>query len=223
MYKEIIENNADISVCDFQKVYNYDKYLLKNNENIKQGISIESMSNIEALDKMDEENGVVFIVAWNKLYKKDLFRNLRYKDGAIHEDEFIIHRILYNTKKIIYIKEPLYFYLQRDGSIMNNIHKIIRIDYLLALSDRIRFFYEKGLIELLYRYEEIYLYEFFRVYTKLGKSKNYRKKLILRLDFLRLIKIFKKNKKYSVKHIIAWIVFCLNPNMYISYKSKDLN
>lgn len=220
LYKKMVENSADISLCNFKKVYNYDEELLKNNKNIEQKILIESMSNIEALEKMDEENGVVLIVAWNKLYKRDLFRNLRYKHGAIHEDEFIVHRILYDAKKVIYVNEQLYFYMQRDGSIMNNITKITRIDYLLALSDRIKFFNEKGLKHLQYKYEETYLYEIFRVYPNFERKKNYIKKLLLRIDFLKLINILKKNPYYSFKEKIVWVIFCLAPNLYINYKTN---
>ena len=220
LYKKIVENNAEISLCNFKKVHNYDKELLKTNENLEQKILTEFMSKIEALEKMDEENGVVLIVAWNKLYKRDLFRNLRYRHGAIHEDEFIVHRILYDAKKVIYVKEPLYFYMQRDGSIMNNITKITRVDYLLALSDRIKFFNEKGLKHLQYKYEKTYLYEIFRAYPNFERKKNYRKKLLLRLDFLKLINILKKNPYYSFKEKIVWIIFCLAPNLYINYKTN---
>lgn len=219
LYKVIIKNDAEMSVCNFKRVFNSNEDLIFYNKCNDKSMTIEYLSNIESLHRMSQENGVVLVVAWNKLYKKDLFKNLRYKEGIIHEDECIVHRILYAAKKINYIHEKLYFYLQRDGSIMNNITNIKRIDYWFALSDRIRFFDKIGLKKLQYSYEEKYLYEIFNMYPKFSKYKNVKKKLLLRFDFLRLIKILKKNKNYSTKEKAMWIIFCLNPNVYIRYNN----
>lgn len=219
LYDQIIKNKADISICNYEEVYNYDECYFHYNENNKPDTIIEYLSNIQSLERIDSPEGVIFVVAWNKLYKRDIFKNLRYKHGIIHEDEYIIHRILYKCEKVVHIKKALYFYMQRDGSIMQEKTKITRIDYLLALSDRINFFYEKGLKDLQNKYERLYLVEIFNIYPKLKKYKNYKKKLLLRLNFLKLILILRKNKDYSYKEKIMWIIFVLNPNIYIKYKN----
>ena len=56
--------------------------------------------------------------AWNKLYKKDLFRDLRYPKGRIFEDEFTTYKALYKCSKICFVDLPLYYYLQRSDSII---------------------------------------------------------------------------------------------------------
>lgn len=214
LYREIIKYNADISICDFEKVYNY-----MDNKNFSyesNHVLVKCLSNIEAIEKINTKNGVTFVIACNKLYKKNLFNKLRYKENVIHEDEFMAHRILYKAERIIYINEPLYFYVQREGSIMNSKSKISKIDYLLSLSDRIKFFYKKGLKKIQYENEEIYLYEIFRLYPEFAMDKNYKKKLLLRFDFLKLIRILRKNKNYSLKERIIWIVFILWPRLCIS-------
>lgn len=215
LYREIIKNNAQISLCDFEKVFKYNDNLSNCQE--EKDILVECLSNIQSLERMIQKNGVVFIVAWNKLYKKELFNKLRYKEGAIHEDEFIAHKIIDCTKKLVYINKSLYFYRQREGSITNNIVKTTRIDYLLALSDRIRFLDKKGMKQVQYRYEDIYLCEIFRLYPKFDKKKNYRKKILLRYDFFKLIKILRKNKNYPLKEKIMWLAFCINPSSYTKY------
>ena len=220
LYNEIVKNNADVVLCNFKEVYNYDENLICYKKNAKEDVSIRLFSNIEALENIDSIDAVKFIVAWNKLYKSWIFNNLRYRNGIIHEDEFIIHRILYKCRKVIYIERQLYFYMQRDGSIMQQANKITKIDYLLALSDRVRFFYENGLENLQYKYEYIYLLNIFKLYPELEKNQGYLKKIILRIDFLKLMKILNKNRNYSFKEKITWVIFCINPQIYINYRLK---
>lgn len=107
--------------------------------------------------------------------------------------------------------------MQRDGSIMNNRTNLTKIDYLLALSDRIKFFYEKGLKELQYKWERIYLYNIFSICSDLSKHKNHEKIILLRKDFFKLIKILKQNKNYSYKEKLMWKILCINPDIYVAY------
>lgn len=58
------------------------------------------------------------MTAWAKLYKKELFQTIKYPKDKLHEDEFIIHEILNHTSSFAYTSEPLYYYLQRNNSIM---------------------------------------------------------------------------------------------------------
>ena len=88
-------------------------------------------------------------------------------------------------------------------------------DYLLTCSDRVRFFYEKDLIQLKEKWEKFYLWKFFNDYSELNKEYNGNPKLKnLRKDFARLLKILLKNKNYSLKEKISWIIFVINPNIY---------
>lgn len=58
------------------------------------------------------------VTAWNKLYKKDIFAQLRFPVGKIHEDSFVIHRVLWNCHKAVFIPNRLYYYRHRNNSIM---------------------------------------------------------------------------------------------------------
>ena len=174
LYNEIIKNKADISMCDFEKVYEFDKKLLESSFILCDEIDI--LNNKEALYELGGKNGVTYVVAWNKLYKRELFKDVKFKEGIIHEDEYIIHRLLYQVNKLVYIKEKLHFYLQREGSIMDKKLSIDASDYLLACADRIIFFDEKNLIDLKVRWEDFYLWKFFRDYPTLDKSYHNHKK-----------------------------------------------
>ena len=83
--------------------------------------------------------GWYFVPAWNKLYKRKLFDKLRYPVGKQHEDEFLIHHLIYRCKYITCIEDSLYYYVQRQGSIMSQKTKIKMMDYGEALLDRYYF------------------------------------------------------------------------------------
>lgn len=55
----------------------------------------------DILEQLIEDN-VTTVLAWNKLYKREVFENKRYEVGRLHEDEFIIHKILADIERIVY-------------------------------------------------------------------------------------------------------------------------
>lgn len=79
-------------------------------------------------------------VAWNKLYRTELWEKIFFPEGCLHEDEYTIYKILYNCKKVIYIPDPFYKYLQRDSGIMGSDISERGEDYLDALRSRMSFF-----------------------------------------------------------------------------------
>lgn len=59
----------------------------------------------------------IYPTVWNKLYKKELFEDLDFKVGVWFEDVEFIYKLLPRLNKIGVVKESLYYYIQRDGSI----------------------------------------------------------------------------------------------------------
>jgi glycosyltransferase involved in cell wall biosynthesis len=55
--------------------------------------------------------------AWNKLYKKELFAEIRYPQGRVFEDIPTTYKYVHRCNKISYIKTPLYYYTIRDDNI----------------------------------------------------------------------------------------------------------
>lgn len=65
-----------------------------------------------------QEQRIYYVVAWNKLYKRELFRTLRYAPGKRYEDQFLLPQLLSRCKTIACLGYPGYHYVQRRGSIM---------------------------------------------------------------------------------------------------------
>jgi len=59
-------------------------------------------------------------VACSKLYKTELFKDLRFPVGKVHEDMFMAHRVLYKSHIVVFTTQQLYFYRKRKGSITNS-------------------------------------------------------------------------------------------------------
>lgn len=79
---------------------------------------------------------------WNKLYRREVFRSVRFPEGKYYEDIFAAPEILCGTKKIVCISEPLYHYRIRKGSITQTHTAEILIDYADAYLFNYRYFYE---------------------------------------------------------------------------------
>ena len=112
--------------------------------NGKMSITDEVLSGKEILlEKRMANNAWWCVVAWNKLYKKELFRTLRYPVGKNHEDEWIIHRLLWDIKQIACISYVGYNYIQRDTSISNS-YNAKTLDAIDAYLDRYDFYKENN-------------------------------------------------------------------------------
>lgn len=57
--------------------------------------------------------------AWNKIYHKSLWENIRFPYGKKYEDVHIMHEIYDKCDKIGFIDSGFYYYFQRKGSIVH--------------------------------------------------------------------------------------------------------
>lgn len=74
--------------------------------------------------------------AWNRLYAAELFHDLRYPVGRLYEDVFVYHKILEQIDSMVLTGKSSYYYLVREGSIMNMKYNIKFTDIVDAIYDR---------------------------------------------------------------------------------------
>ena len=80
------------------------------------------------------------VIAWNKLYKCELFENVRYPEGMVYEDTATTHKLLWVANKIVFLRDELAFYRSnRSGSITHSGNKKYR-DSIRASRMRIKYF-----------------------------------------------------------------------------------
>ncbi|MDB8558414.1 glycosyltransferase [Turicibacter sanguinis] len=115
MIKEAFYYDADIVSANYLK---HDNQILKSDK--KKG-PLKFYNNIEALNNylldFDDKERKIDTVVWNKIYKRNLFKDIRFPVGKIYEDGYVTYKLLYYAHKTIHIDKVLYFYSQRDGSI----------------------------------------------------------------------------------------------------------
>lgn len=140
LYQLLKKTNSDISVCNFIRT---------STEDIKEVISekeIYEYSNVDALRQLTDKFCIQMTTAWGKLYKMELFEEIRFPVKRIHEDEFTTYKLIYKANKVTFSTECLYYYWQRSDSIMGSGFNLkARFDYFEALDERL----------LLYKQEQL--------------------------------------------------------------------
>ena len=86
------------------------------------------------------DHNVNAVVAWGKLYKKEIFKDIRYPVGKLHEDEFTTYKLLFQNEHCVFVNQPLYFYFQNTDSITKSEWNPKRLDALEAISEQMSFF-----------------------------------------------------------------------------------
>ncbi|MDZ7546000.1 glycosyltransferase family 2 protein [Clostridium perfringens] len=137
MYNSCKVNNADMCICGIRYVYS-------NGDEINEKfVPINNVvSNIEGLKLLFMSAGFK-CHAVNKMVKKELVRNIKFKEGILFEDVATTYKFILESKKISLIENKLYNYLQqRQGSILNSTfdeRKLYLIDILKDIKTDLKF------------------------------------------------------------------------------------
>lgn len=133
LYRLILENNAQIAVCDAAVVEEDAEASYTDSE------KIYVLEHEDALREMISKR-LFAVNAWNKLYKKELFSNTFYPKGMLYEDLATMYKLIDNTERIVYIPAKKYAYVQRQGSIMNQTGYKVREDKVVIVREMIEYF-----------------------------------------------------------------------------------
>lgn len=114
LYNNLVNNNADISICGIYHCYINGKIVSN------KPFMSKLVDNISALRIMIE--GIYTDVsACNKLYKRNIFDALRYPVGTTCEDLYLIADIMLKISSVYIDTTPKYYYLHREGSTTTDI------------------------------------------------------------------------------------------------------
>ena len=128
------KNCTLISICDLLRTDRSMDPDIIGNPNIK----------LQVTRSFFREKNVQAITACGALYRKELFSDIHFPVGRIHEDEFTTYKLLFKTEFISYVDEKLYYYFDTPGSITNRPWSLKRVDGLDALVERYNFFVDRG-------------------------------------------------------------------------------
>ena len=145
LMSNLLEYDADISIGNYTRKDNLPQKLVNNRKvyNTMESLDILIRNSIPF-----DKRKLSFTATWNKIFKKELFNNVKFPTGHIHDDNFTAHRLLFNAKKVVYTTAVTYFYTYKEHSMSSDgIYK--NRDMILAYEDRIKFFEENNLNDLL--------------------------------------------------------------------------
>lgn len=216
LYNTLKKNNADISVCNFLATSSENVYSDKLSEDIK------VFNNFQALEQLTDKLYVQMVIACGKLFKRELFNNIRFPLKRIHEDEFTTYKLLYEANKIVYTNNQLYYYWQRENSITKSKFNIkSRIDAMDAFIERAEFFKSIGLPNLSYKtYRQCFL-----IY--IGLKRRMKRNNIFNdynIDnYFEILNMELKDSKHDLIFKIIYKLYLLNPrivDILFSIKNK---
>ena len=107
MYNKAIESNADYVECDFYWSYHLGKNKWKNK--VDKGVRFQNKKEMMAYGR---------VVAWNKLIKRSIIKE-NFPVGLLYEDIEFFYKLIPQINTFAFVEEPLYFYVQRDNSLVN--------------------------------------------------------------------------------------------------------
>lgn len=219
LYDALVAADADMSICNFKYIWeNADEEDKSFNQNLP--IKDEITSSGEVLShSLFEPKSWFWIVSWNKLYKYELFDNIRFPKGKIHEDEFIAHRIFYKCKRIAGVSGQLYFYWQRKGSIMSERNKDFTayLNKIEAHMDRALFLYEKGYFDAAARYYKAIVLETGLKYSEMKMFDKHTKEWLITVTKQIRQLYLKMTPKSGFKDFVHYSMFMISPRLYWGY------
>ena len=145
--KYLEETNADITICSLKR--------FKANEEIRTESLIRDDLKVNVISGLDAEKELLtnpnpsnYVSSCGKIFKRELFDDIKFPEGKLFEDEFTAFKLFYKSNVIAVIDEELYFYFVNEGGITQNLNLNKRFDEYDAQNERILFFKEKKLIDL---------------------------------------------------------------------------
>lgn len=148
LYKAALEKHVQVSVCGYQETSGESPF------NKMEEMYINEWS----VRKYYLEHTVNATIAWGKLYNKNCFREIRYPEGKIHEDEYVTYRILFDFTRIAVIGAPLYAYYINAEGITKSVWNPGKKDIFQAYERQIVFFKKREMYELMEQRIESYLW-----------------------------------------------------------------
>ena len=120
MLNAIKDEQADICACGIRSCYEDHEATWGCNE-----YSVKDSTQI--LDMLYSDTKYP-VAAWNKLYKRECWKDLRFPVGKICEYAFTTYQLVHNAKRIILVPDAFYCYTVRPFSIMTSAFSLKRMN-----------------------------------------------------------------------------------------------
>lgn len=115
----ILNQNPDIDILQFPTYWNYKA------SNATKKIAKEcTLCGEEEIFSNWWRGDVITFSAWNKIYNKEVFNNIRFPEGHVFEDLYLVVDYAKTVKKIYISELGCYYYYIRENSVSNSTYSL---------------------------------------------------------------------------------------------------
>ena len=130
LYKALIENNTDISICKYTFIDTKGKeipFIESNNTHI--------CTSLEALSLLLEDS-LIKSYPWGKLFNRELFKNLSFpKDRIAFEDYALLFLLFEKARTVVIIDDSLYNYVHYENSLSHQMDEEKSFHFFLGIME----------------------------------------------------------------------------------------
>lgn len=218
MLEIAILKNADIVLCD---------YIRTRSEKVEKIIpeigTVVELSGKEAIKKIYDvkaiQPSVLYTVAWNKLYKREILGEISFPYGMLFEDQASTFQFFYNSKKVVVIKDKLYFYRNNMNSLTSKKYSSIFYGDIYAHEKQIEFFKihdEKELKEIVVsRLMKLIVNHYYRSLNEGLKKKDL---LFLKIHICKNMVDYFMATNVSMYEKLCIVLFVINVDFYSFFR-----
>lgn len=212
--------NSDIVICDYEKVFRLEN-IQKNILNLENVYNVDSINVISDLLEIPRK-GIITNHMWNKIFKKELFDNIRFPQGKNFEDIGVFYLLVNKAKNISVIPNKLYYYYERKNSIMGTLTEKSMRDKISIVNERHEFI-ENNYPSLIKKSESYILKN--NIYIQKELIKKYGEKVIFNEMYCYLRNEILNNydiKTLNVRERILLIFIKINDKLMLNMLRKIL-
>ena len=145
LFEDYLENlyyaswlsDSDITIGGYCRFGDSNFYFYNDHFKSDSLVAFKDFQAIQYLDSMLDVTFITFSTAWGKLFKRELFSELRFPYGKYAEDQFLIWKLYMKADKIYVFNGASYVY-RMNPSGLSNIFTLKHLDYIDALEERIK-------------------------------------------------------------------------------------
>ena len=117
MHEAMQQSGADIVECGFTVCKTTRRMNVKRVQNKRKTNIVQTGLYNRRLALQMQVDGYIKVYIWNKLYKREVWKELRFREGQNYEDVDIILPLLQKAENVYYLNASLVMYRRRSGSI----------------------------------------------------------------------------------------------------------
>ena len=136
LYKAIDQEDIDIAIGSHTVLYDTGAIIKKATGEEK------ILEPKEVLERILYDDNIDYS-AWAKLYKMELFNEIRYPKGRVFEDAATTYRVIDISRKIAITSKPIYNYIIRSDSISNAKFSLKKMDLITSTEEMCNYIKEK--------------------------------------------------------------------------------